>query len=1217
VTAHEVILTGLSLDTTYYYAVASTDQAGNETIDDNDGAYYEFHSYVPQTYYVPDDYGTIQAAVDGVSQGDVIVVRPGTYYENINFGDKSVTIRNDSGADPTTINGGGAGSVVTFGPLAGHQALLNGLIITNGSASNGGGVYCSEDASPTIINCVIANNWAAQCGGGIYCGSNASPTIANCTISSNTAASYGGGIYCNNALPTVVNSILWGDTAGVNPNEVYLEGSSSVNITYCDIEGGWTGTGNIDCEPEFLGFQDYHLQPSSCCIDQGTSNGAPDEDLDGDARPQSSSYDIGADEYVEGTGLIALDREACRPGTDISMVVMDIDLNTNPGMQEQYDEVIMITATGGDEESSITMTETGADTGVFTGSMAITDTGIATNDGILQIACSISDTVTATYHDAADASGQPATSSDTTVADCFPPVVSNVETIGVEVYHATITWDTDELADSRVYYGPAVPPQLSEWGSSSLMTAHSVPLTGLSPYTTYYFAVESTDRAGNQMVDDNNGEYYVFETLAPASKWAITYGGDHLDEAFFVQQTSDGGYVVIGSTYSFDTSRRELWTLKLNADGSVAWEKAYGESEEDVGCSIQQTSDGGFIVAGYTASFGSSLQDIWVLKLNYDGTIAWQKIYGEEDRSELAYSIQQTSDGGFIVAGDSCWDPFAPDPVNALLLKLNSDGTVAWQKTYGGGGWDTAQSVQQTSDGGYVVAGYSDSFGAGEFLWDYWVLKLTSDGAVEWQKTYDEGSNDQANSVQQTSDGGYVVAGGRKGTDGDWDALVLKLNSDGTITWQKTYGGNQNDSAVSTHQTSDGGYLMGGYTRSFGAGDWDYWLLKLNADGAIIWEKTYGDTDWDVARRMQPTSDGGCVMAGLSYSFVSDWADFWILKLDKNGEIDDCSVIGTSNAVVTDASVEVQDSSGTVQDFSGTTSDTDVLPQDTSAATSVVCFGAEAFYNISGRITDNGAGFNGVSVQLTGLMSNSTVTSGGGYYSFLVFENGGYTITPTLVGYWFNPSSRQVTVSGADVPDQDFVTIDPDLIIADFSANPTSGPAPLQVTFADASVGNINTWQWDFDNNGTIDSYDQSPAPWIYSEAGDYTVALTVTGPGGSDTETKTDYIHVSEPTTDPVIDKIRGTKEPGKIIRIIGSGFGEPQGDSEVHIGPKVYGPDHPRIKLWWDTKIKVKLPNYKCEWFKGNDYRRRKIWVVVGGEGGVSSNVKKIKVFKPDTCP
>jgi hypothetical protein len=207
-------------------------------------------------------------------------------------------------------------------------------------------------------------------------------------------------------------------------------------------------------------------------------------------------------------------------------------------------------------------------------------------------------------------------------------------------------------------------------------------------------------------------------------------------------------------------------------------------------------------------------------------------------------------------------------------------------------------------------------------------------------------------------------------------------------------------------------------------------------------------------------------------------------------------------------------------------------------------------------------------------------------------------------------------VSGADVPDQDFVTIDPDLIIADFSANPTSGPAPLQVTFADASVGNINTWEWDFDNNGTVDSYDQSPAPWIYSEAGDHTVTLTVTGSGGSDTETKTDYITVNAPTLCPSITEVKRKRPfPGNKIRIYGSGFGQCIPGSFVRIGKKEYPCDHNRVKEWTDTFIKFKLRNYACQWFNGRLKKRQRVQVIV--PGCPDSNEMFIKVRRPDTCP
>ncbi|GAG49523.1 unnamed protein product, partial [marine sediment metagenome] len=215
---------------------------------------------------------------------------------------------------------------------------------------------------------------------------------------------------------------------------------------------------------------------------------------------------------------------------------------------------------------------------------------------------------------------------------------------------------------------------------------------------------------------------------------------------FALQQTSDGGYIVAGYTGEY------IWVLKLSSDGDIEWQRTYGGRDSDVANSIQQTSDGGYIVAGYTASFGAGHYDIWVLKLSSDGDIEWQRTYGGRD-SDRSYSIQQTSDGGYIVAGYT--DSFGAR--NIWVLKLSSDGDIEWQRIYGGRDSDKSYSIQQTSDGGYIVAGDTDSFGRGGN--NIWVLKLSSDGDIEWQRTYGDGSFDIAYSIKQTSDGGYIVAG--------------------------------------------------------------------------------------------------------------------------------------------------------------------------------------------------------------------------------------------------------------------------------------------------------------------------------------------------------------------------------------------------------------------------------------------------------------------------
>ena len=334
--------------------------------------------------------------------------------------------------------------------------------------------------------------------------------------------------------------------------------------------------------------------------------------------------------------------------------------------------------------------------------------------------------------------------------------------------------------------------------------------------------------------------------------WAKTYGGTGQDYAYSIQQTSDGGYIVagMGDTFDFD---KDLWVLKLNSDGTVAWQKAY--RGDDISASfIQQTSDGGYIVLGVIFNDATRKKYFLVLKLNSDGTVAWQqKAYGETGY-EYANSIQQTSDGGYIMAGIGI--DFDRIDSDFLVLKLNSDGRIAWQKTYGGTKSDSASSIQQTSDEGYIVVGNTYSFGTGSG--DFWILKLNSYGTVAWQKTYGGTSYDYASSIQQTSDEGYIVVGNTYsfGT-GSGDFWILKLNSDGTVAWQKTYGGTSYDFANSIHQTSDGGYIVAGYTYSFGAGFCDFWVLKLLSDGTINFNSNSGASTTDTSATVSETSVTG------------------------------------------------------------------------------------------------------------------------------------------------------------------------------------------------------------------------------------------------------------------------------------------------------------------------------------------------------------------------
>jgi uncharacterized delta-60 repeat protein len=384
-----------------------------------------------------------------------------------------------------------------------------------------------------------------------------------------------------------------------------------------------------------------------------------------------------------------------------------------------------------------------------------------------------------------------------------------------------------------------------------------------------------TNSSNNGDVTDSNkggNDIWILKLNSDGTKvWDKTYGGSANDLAISIQQTSDGGFIVAGYTESSDdditdgkNGAFDLWILNLNSDGSKEWDKTYGGSGYDFAFSIQQTSDGGYLVAGDTYSSDGDISDgnngaydFWILKLNSDGTKVWDKTYGGSG-DEYAFSIQQTSDGGFVVAGyTTSSDGDITDGNNGAkdfwILKLNSDGTKVWDKTYGGSGDDGANSIQQTSDGGFVVAGYTDSSddditdgnnGNG----DFWILKLNSDGTKVWDKTYGGSGVDVANSSQQTSDGGFVVAGYTTSSDGDitdgnngaYDFWILKLNSDGTKVWDKTYGGSAYDFAISSQQTSDGGFVVAGYTTSSDGditdgnnGAIDFWILKLNKDGYV------------------------------------------------------------------------------------------------------------------------------------------------------------------------------------------------------------------------------------------------------------------------------------------------------------------------------------------------------------------------------------------------
>jgi len=431
------------------------------------------------------------------------------------------------------------------------------------------------------------------------------------------------------------------------------------------------------------------------------------------------------------------------------------------------------------------------------------------------------------------------------------------------------------------------------------------------------------------------------------AQWAKTYGGNDHDWAHSIKQTNDGGYIVLGRTNSFGFAHGPaLWILKLSSAGDVEWQKIFGEGNSDHWPhSIQQTVDGGYVVAGEARTWGAS-SDIWVLKLSSAGDVEWQKAYGGND-DDAAHSVQQTMDGGYIVAGETrTWGASS----DIWVLKLSSAGDVEWQKTYGGDADESAYYVQQTMDGGHIVVGNTNSFGAGSI--DFWVLKLSPVGDVEWQKTYGGSDSDEVHSVQQTVDGGYIVAGGIN---------VLKLSSEGDIEWQHSYG---TVVARSVQQTMDGGYIVAG--TGGGGGDLlvsyaNSGILKLSFNGEIEWQKAYGGGFEDQASSIQQTSDEGYIFAGNTISFGVSRSDynFWIFKLFSNGELGpSCDLIKSIDATITDANINLEDTNIAPQDTNITPQETNISPKASDATINNFCSGKYilCIHSVDEGTTDPSAG---------------------------------------------------------------------------------------------------------------------------------------------------------------------------------------------------------------------------------------------------------------------
>ena len=362
---------------------------------------------------------------------------------------------------------------------------------------------------------------------------------------------------------------------------------------------------------------------------------------------------------------------------------------------------------------------------------------------------------------------------------------------------------------------------------------------------------------------------------APDTIWTRTYGGSGDDWASSVSETSDGGFIIAGSTTSFGAGQRDVYIIKTNFIGDTLWTRTYGGENGDRATSVQQTSDGEFMITGFTYSYGAGSSDLYLLKTDSNGDSLWTRTYGGEDPDGGAM-VQQTADGGYIILGHT--ESFGNGYRDIWLLKTDENGDTLWTRTFGGAHLDMEGSVQQTTDEGYIIVGRTDIIPSMTFIY---LIKTDANGGRLWSRIFWCGDGVFARAVEQTPDGGYIIGvSSFSYSDYDWDICLLKTYSNGDSAWAGIYGGAEWDQVFSVELTSDGGYMVAGYTESFGAGSEDVYIIKTDSRGREAWSAVYGGGSADVCYSAHQTSDEGYALAGATISFGEGNGDVWLIRMD-------------------------------------------------------------------------------------------------------------------------------------------------------------------------------------------------------------------------------------------------------------------------------------------------------------------------------------------------
>ncbi len=359
--------------------------------------------------------------------------------------------------------------------------------------------------------------------------------------------------------------------------------------------------------------------------------------------------------------------------------------------------------------------------------------------------------------------------------------------------------------------------------------------------------------------------------------WSRQYGGEEEDYIYSVIETEDNRFILAGATSSSGTGGWDMWLLALNSDGDSLWSETFGGENDEFAFEVVETPDGGLEIGGWTESFGGGESDVWLLKTDSQGDSLWSSFFGGSI-SDYCFSLLKTGDGNYLLGGATA--SFGSGGMDMFVVKTDQAGDSLWTTAQGGEGSEFIYGTVEADDGSYISVGTTSSRGAQSV--DIWLVRIDADGDSAWSRTFGGSGEDCVYDVVMTDDGGFLLVGYSNSftPSGDTDVFILKTDQYGDSLWSVGYGGEGNDFANGVAATSDGGYLIAGWSDSFGTGDDDIWLIKINSSGDSLWACTFGGSGDDYAYDVMQTADGNYLVAGETHSFGTNVWDAWLLCLE-------------------------------------------------------------------------------------------------------------------------------------------------------------------------------------------------------------------------------------------------------------------------------------------------------------------------------------------------